>query len=166
MWNRPLGGDFDGQEGEKNKWGDRGAKKHKGGESAQRLIDRWVNFSSLLLWIVSFLQISIYYDNCWRLLLKQFISWLFTLVCLCTQVHCGLFHGCGAIVKMTELWLWSSSFHEHGSSPGALGFDKCGCGSGALLFMAPNPAPASVRFHTLIQYFNCHGVPQVEWKVN
>ena len=26
----PLEGDFDGQGGETNKWGDRGAKKHKG----------------------------------------------------------------------------------------------------------------------------------------
>jgi len=67
---------------------------------------------------------------------------------------------------MTELRIRSSSFHEHGSSSGALGFDKCGSGSGALLFMAPNPAPASVRFNTLLQYVNCHGVPHVEWKVN
>jgi len=67
---------------------------------------------------------------------------------------------------MTELLLRSSPFHEHGSSSGALGFDKCGSGSVALLFMAPNPAPASVRFHTLIQHFNCYGVPHVEWKVN
>jgi len=35
----PLGGDFDGQGGEKNKGVDRGAKQHKGGENAQSLID-------------------------------------------------------------------------------------------------------------------------------
>jgi len=40
----PPGGDFDGQVGEKNKGGDRGAKKHQGGENAQSLIDDRVNF--------------------------------------------------------------------------------------------------------------------------
>jgi len=47
-------------------------QKHKMGENVQPLIDHWVNFSSLLLWLVSFLHILIYYDNN-RLLLKQFI---------------------------------------------------------------------------------------------
>jgi len=59
---RRFGGDFEGQ----------------GGENAQPrpLIDHWViwvNFSSPLLWLVSFLQISMYYHNHWSLLLKQFI---------------------------------------------------------------------------------------------
>jgi len=35
------------------------------------------NFSNLELWHVSFLQILIYYDNRWRLLLKQFIRQIF-----------------------------------------------------------------------------------------
>ena len=66
--NRPLGGDFERQ------GGDRGSKQHKGGENAQPLIDHWDNFSSLLVWLVSFLLILIYYDNNHRrLLLKQFI---------------------------------------------------------------------------------------------
>ena len=54
--NRPLGGDFDGQGGD------------RGGENAQPLIDDGVNFSILLLWLVSSFQILICYDNRWRLL--------------------------------------------------------------------------------------------------
>jgi len=37
--NRPLGGDFNWQSGEKNKGPNRGAKQHKGGENALPLID-------------------------------------------------------------------------------------------------------------------------------
>jgi len=62
----------------------------------------------------------------------------FSLDCICARVQGGLFHGCGAVAKMTQLRLWSSSFHEHVSR------------SGALFFMGPGPVPASVRFHTLI----------------
>jgi len=51
---------------------EQGAKQHKEGENAQPLTDHWVNFSSLVFWLVSFVQILIYYDNCWRLSLKQF----------------------------------------------------------------------------------------------
>jgi len=108
--------------GRKNKGGDRGAKKHKG---AKVLND---------LWLVSFSQILIYYDNCWRLLLKHSICWILTLDCICARVQGGLFHVCGAVVEMTQFWLRSSSFHEHGSSSGAPGFDECGSGSGALFF--------------------------------
>jgi len=104
----------------------KGAKKHKGGESAQRLIDHWVHFSSLLLCLVSFLQILIYYDNCWRLLLNHSICWIFPLDCICARVQGGLFHGCGAIVKMTQFRHRSSSFHEHGSGSGALFFHGSG----------------------------------------
>jgi len=49
--------------GRKTQGVDGGAKQHKGGENAQLLIDHWANFSSLLLWFVSFLQILIYYDK-------------------------------------------------------------------------------------------------------
>jgi len=35
------------------------AKQRKGGEKAQPVIDHWVNFGSLMLWLVSFLQILI-----------------------------------------------------------------------------------------------------------
>jgi len=64
----------------------------------------------------------------------------FSLDRLCARLHCGLFQGCGAIVKMTQLRLRSVSSSE------------------LLVFMsvAPVPelsfnmAPASVRFHTLI----------------
>ena len=76
-------------------------KQHKGGENAQPLFNHWVNFSSLQSWLVGFLQ------NRWRLLLKQFICWIFTLDCLCAWLRCGLFQGCGAVIKMTQLWLWS-----------------------------------------------------------
>ena len=76
----PLGGDFDGQGGEKNK-GDDGAKQHQGGENAQPLIDQLVNFSSLLLRLVSFLQVLIYCDNRWRLMLKQCICKIFPCIC-------------------------------------------------------------------------------------
>jgi len=69
------------------------------------------------------LQILIYYDNHWRLLLKQFICEIFALDRLCSPLQCGLFQVCGAIVKMAQLRLRSS------------------------FFMAP--ATASGRFHTL-----------------
>jgi len=35
---------------------------------------------------------------------------------------------------MSQLRLRTSSFHENGSSSGALGFHECGYGSGALFF--------------------------------
>jgi len=44
------------------------------------------------------------------------------------QLQHGLFQGCKAIMKMTQLRLRSSSFHEHGSSSGAFGFHECGFG--------------------------------------
>jgi len=115
--------------------GDRGgAKKHQRGENAQPLIDDWVNFSMLLLWLVGSLQILIYHDNRWRLFLKQFMCWIFTLDRLCARLQCGLFQGWGTVVKLSQLRLRTCSFHEHGSSSGALGFHQCGSGSGALFF--------------------------------
>ena len=129
----------------------KGAKKHQGGENAQLLIDHWVNFSNLSLWLVRFLKILIYYDSRWRLLLKQFICWIFNLDRLCAQLQCGLFQGCGAVVKLSQL-RFRSSFHEHCSSSGALGFHEYGSSSGAIFFhgSGSGPALASVRFHTLI----------------
>jgi len=53
--------------------GEIGRKQHKGGKNAQPLINRWVNFNSLLLWHVSFLQISIYYDIRWSLIVVKAI---------------------------------------------------------------------------------------------
>ena len=72
----------------------------------------------------------------------------FSLDCMCAWVQGGLFQGCRAVVKMTQLRFWSSSFHEHVSRSQALGFGQCG--SGALFCMGRSPAPASVCFHTLI----------------
>jgi len=103
----------DGQGGEKTKEAI-GGKKHQGGENAQLLVDDWVNFSILLLWHERSLQILIYYDNRWRLLLKQFLL-NFTLDRLLSRLQFGLFQSCGAVVKMSQLLLRSSSFHEHGS---------------------------------------------------
>jgi len=58
----------------KNKGGGRGAKQHKGGENPQPLIDHWVNFSRLLLWLDKL-------HNRWRLLLKQLsVKFLFLIV--------------------------------------------------------------------------------------
>jgi len=54
--------------------------------------------------------------------------------------------GCRAIIKMTQLWLQSTYFREHGSGSSALGFHEPGSGSGAPFFMAA----AFVRFHILI----------------
>jgi len=79
-----------------------------------------------------YLQILIYYNNRWRLLLKQFICWIFTLDRLCTRLQFGLFQGCGAVVKMSQLRLRCSSFRKHGSSSGAFDFHECG--SRALFF--------------------------------
>jgi len=122
--------------GRKNKGGDRGAKKHKG---AKVLND---------LWLVSFSQILIYYDNCWRLLLKHSICWILTLDCICARVQGGLFHVC------EPSWKW------HSSGSGALLFMNMAPAPELLVLMsvapAPElsffmaPAPASVRFHTLI----------------
>jgi len=56
--------------------------------------------------------------------------------------------GSGAVVKMTQLRLRSSSLHERGC--GAVSFHDWSSWSGALLFMDPDPAPALVRFHTFI----------------
>jgi len=47
---------------------------------------------------------------------------------------------------MSKLRLRSSSFHEHGSSSGALGFHKCGPGSGGLFFHDPG---SSSGFYSL-----------------
>jgi len=93
-----------------------------------------LTFSILLLWHLISLQILIYYDNRWRLLLKQFICWIFTLDRLCAQQQCGLFQGCRAVIKMSQLRLWSSSFREHGSSSGALFFHDSGSSSGFYSF--------------------------------
>jgi len=41
---------------------------------------------------------------------------------------------CEAVVKMTQLRLRSSSFHEHGSSSGAVGFHDSGSSSGICSF--------------------------------
>jgi len=75
--------------------------------------------------------------------------------------------GCGVFVKMTQLRLRSSSFHEHGSgsSSGALGFHECGSVSGALIFQASGFSSVFCSF-SHINIFNCLGVPQVEWKMN
>ena len=97
-------------------------------------MDDWVNFSILLLWFVSSLDILIYYGKPWRLLLKQLICWIFTLYSLYAPLQCELFQGCGAVVKISQLRLPSSSLHEHGSSFGALGFHEGGSCSGALFF--------------------------------
>ena len=72
--------------------------------------------------------------NRWRLLLMQFICWIITLDHLCVRLQCGLFQGCGAVVKKTQLRLRNYSFQEHvsGSSFGALGFQEYG--SGLLFF--------------------------------
>jgi len=51
---------------------------------------------------------------------------------LYARLQYGLFQGCGAVVKMTQLR--SSSYHEHGFSSGALGFYECDSVSGALTF--------------------------------
>jgi len=40
----------------------------------------------------------------------------------------------------------SSSFHEHGSSSGALGFHECGSGSGALFFLGSDSSCSFCSF--------------------
>jgi len=39
-----------------------------------------------------------------------------------------IIQGCEAVVKMTQLRLRSSSFHEHDSSSGVFGFHECDSG--------------------------------------
>ena len=108
--------------GRKHKRGDRGAKQHKGGENAQPLIDHWVNFICLILWLVHFLQILFYCDDRWRLLLQQFICYIFTLDRLCARLQCGLFRA----AEPSKKW--------HSSASGDVGFNEHGSGSGALFF--------------------------------
>jgi len=52
----------------------------------------------------------------------------FTLDRLRARLQFAFFEGCEAVVKMTQIQLRSSSFHEHGSSSGVFGFDECGSG--------------------------------------
>jgi len=66
---------------------------------------------------------------------------------------------------MTQLWLRSSSFHEHGSSSGALGFHGSGSSSGALGFHGSGSSSWVCSF-SHINVFNCLGVLQVEWNMN
>ena len=141
--NRPLEGDFDGQGNEKIKGGERGAKP---------LIDNCVNFSILLLRLATSLQILIYYDNRWRLLLKQFICWIFGLDRLCARLQFGLFQGCGVVVKMSQLRLRSSSFVNMAPAPELLVFMSVATAPELSFFMAQAQAraPTSVRFNTLI----------------
>jgi len=54
---------------------------------------------------------------------------------------------CG-VVKVTQLRLRTSSFHEHGPSSEAVSFHECSSVSGVLFFHSM--ALASVRFYTLI----------------
>jgi len=69
----PLGAMFNSKGAKKANGAIVWAKQRQGGEKAQPVIDHWVNFRSLILWLVSFLQILIYSDNHLRLLLQQFI---------------------------------------------------------------------------------------------
>ena len=106
----------------------------------------------------TFLQILIYHDNRWRLLLKRFICWIFTLDGLFVRLHSGFFQDYGAVVKMWHLWLRSSSFHEHGPSSGDLGFHKCGSGSGALSFHGSGFCSSShIKFLIVLMYLKLNG---------
>ena len=142
----PLWGRFWWARGRKHQRGRLGGEKISRGRNYLITNRSLVNFSILLLWLVRFLQILIY--NHWRLLLKQFICWIFSLDLLCAPLQCGLFQGCGTVVKMSQLQFRSFSFHEHCSRSGALGFHECG--SGVLFCHGSGPAPVSVRFHRLI----------------
>jgi len=53
----------------------------------------------------------------------------------CFQFACFHTPGCVPVVKMIQLRLWSSFFHEHGSSSGAHGFHVCGSCSGAVAIL-------------------------------
>jgi len=74
-------------------------------------------------------------------------------MCLANRLQCGLFQGYGAVEKMTQLRLWRSSVMNKAPAPKLLFFISV---APALSFlMAPSPAQAYVRFHTLI--------PQLSW---
>jgi len=66
---------------------------------------------------------------------------------------------------MAQLRLRSSSFHEQGSSSGALGVHERGSGSGAVFFHDSGSSSGFDSF-SHINTLNCLGVPQVEWKIN
>jgi len=92
---------------------------------------------------------------------KQFVRLIVTLDRLCARMQFGLFQGCEAVVKMTQPRLRSSSFHEHGSSSGALGFHEC-C-SGALFFHDFGSSSGFWPFSHL-NILIVFGVPQVVLK--
>jgi len=121
-------------------WWVRGRKKQRG-RKCSPLIDHWVNVSSLLLWLVSFLQIIIYYDNNrWRLLISnlsvEFVLWIVYVF------------GCSVdyfrAAKPSEKW---HLFMSMASAPEFLVFMNVA--PDLSFFMAPDPAPASRRFHML-----------------
>jgi len=68
------------------------------------------------------LQILIYYDNRWMLMVKQFTCWIFTLDRLCARLRFELFQDRGAVVKMSQLRLRSSSFMNMAPVPELLVF--------------------------------------------
>jgi len=141
----PPWGDFEWQGGDKSKGGNRGAKQHKGGENAQPIIDQWVNFSSLILWLVSFWQILFYYDIifggcCCSNLSVKFLLWIVYVP--------------GYSVDYSGL----RSHHKDDTSPTPelLVFMSVALTSELSFFVAPD----SGRIHTLM--FCWLGVPQVE----
>jgi len=130
---------------------DKGAKKPKGvigGENAQPLIDDWVNFSILLLWLVSSLQISIYYDNCWRLFLKQFICWTFTLDRLCAQQRVDYFRAAEPSQKYHNSGSGTLLFMNVAPVPDLMVLMSVAPAPELSFFMTQAPAPDSIRFHT------------------
>ena len=79
-------------------------------------------------------------------------------------MYCILTQGWGALVKMTQLRLRSSSVHERGSGSrsGAVTFHEWDSGSRALFFHGSSSGFFSFSH---INIFNCLFVPQVEWKI-
>ena len=142
----PLGAILRMVSGRNKQRGRQGAKQHQGGQNAQPLIDHWVNFSSPILRLVSFLQILFWYDNRWRLLLQQ-LSVKFSLWIVYVPCYSVDYSG-----------LRSHRKNDAAPAPELLVFVSVALASELPFFMAP--APASGRFHTLI--LSWLGVLQVE----
>ena len=120
-------------------WWARGETTQTGTKMLDQIIDHSVNFSSLLLWLVSFLQMLVYYDNRLRLLLNnlsiKFYSGSSTYpatVWIFSGLRSRRKNDTAPAPQLFFSWTWlqlrSSSFHEHGSRSGAFGFHECGSG--------------------------------------
>ena len=133
----PPWGRFWWARGRKNQRGRYGGEKHQGGENAQPLIDHWVNFSILVLWLVSCLQILIYYESLEIVAQAIYLLKFYSGSSMCPATVWDYFRAAEPSQKC------------HSSASRTL-FINMAPAPKLSFFMAQTPASASIRFHTLI----------------